>query len=62
MYELLKNYLSEVLLVSNPKVQSFQTQGNICIFVWIGEYDNDYTKSEIDIWSLLDFIYSKTNN
>lgn len=62
MYELLKNYLSEVLLVSNPKVQSFQTQGNICIFVWIGEYNNDYTKSEIDIWSLLDFIYSKTNN
>lgn len=59
MYKLLENYLNEIMLVSNPIVQSFNTEGNICIYVWIGEYDNDYTQSEINIWDLLDFTYSK---
>ena len=55
MYKLLENYLNEIMFVSNPRVQSYNTEGNVCIYVWIGEYDNDYTKSEIDIWTLLEF-------
>lgn len=62
MYKLLEDYLNEVLFVSKPKVQSFKTEGNICICFYIGEYDNDYKKSEINIWELLDFTYSKINN
>ena len=62
MYKLLGNYLNEIMFVSNPRVQSYNIEGNICIYVWIGEYDNDYTKSEIDIWTLLEFTYSKINN
>ena len=59
MYKLLENYLNEIMFVSNPRVQSYNIEGNVCIYVWIGEYDNDYTKSEIDIWTLLEFTYSK---
>lgn len=62
MYKLLEDYLNEVLLISKPKVNFFKTEGNICIYIWIGEYDNDYTKSEVDIWLLLDFTYSKISN
>ena len=59
MYKLLENYLNEIMNVSNPRVQSFNIEGNICIYVWIGEYNNDYIKSEVDIWTLLEFTYSK---
>ena len=46
MYKLLEDYLNEILFISKPKVQSFKIEGNTCIYVWIGDYDNDYTKSE----------------
>lgn len=61
MYKLLEDYLNEVLFVSKPKVSSFKIEGSMCVCVWIGEYDNDYTKSEINIWALLEFTYSKIN-
>jgi len=61
MYDLLEDYLYEVENVSKPKVSSFNMEGNTCIYVWKGEYDNDYTKSSVDVWTLLIFVYNKKN-
>lgn len=57
MYKLLEDYLNEVLFVSKPKVLSFDIEDNTCIYVWKDEFNNDYTKSKINIWALLEFIY-----
>ena len=62
MYKLLEDYLNEVLFVSKPKVLSFDIEDNTCIYVWKDEFNNDYTKSKINIWVLLEFIYSKISN
>ncbi len=57
----MRNILGEYLKskgVYKPRISSFNTQGEVCIFIWNTENNFNYTKSEVNIWELLEFMYS----
>ena len=59
MRELLEAYLYEHHLESQPQVQSYSIDGNICTYAFNTEYNSNEIEYEVSVWQLLEFLFDR---